>query len=109
MPDGGLKMTGSRLGRRLAAIVAASTLMFALGAAPATAQPPSWSHKDAHVCAKPGDGQARCTSVARTFYLDGRPYLARTESDLDRAAAQAQQPWFHGPDLRTAYGITGAR
>ena len=99
-------MTGSRLGRRLAAIIAASTLVFVLGAAPAVAQPPTWSHRDAHVCAKPGAGQARCTSIARTFYLDGRPYQARTESDLDRVAPQAQQAWFHGPDIRTAYGIT---
>ena len=94
-------------GQRLAAVVAASLLLLSVvGAPPAAARAPSWSHRDAHVCGQPGAGQARCTSVARAFYLDGREYQARTESELATAAAATQTTWFHGPDLRTAYGIT---
>jgi len=94
-------------GQRLAAVVAASLLLLSVvGAPPAAARAPSWSHRDAHVCGQPGAGQARCTSVARAFYLDGREYQARTESDFAAAAAATQTTWFHGPDLRTAYGIT---
>ena len=95
------------LGRRLATVVSVSVLVFALGAAGAAAKPPTWSHRDAHVCAKAGSGQARCTSLARTFYVDGRAYHARNEADLARVAAEVQPTWFHGPDIRTAYGITG--
>jgi len=93
-------------GRRLAALIAAALILSALVTSPVAARPPSWSHRDAAVCAQPGAGKARCTSIARTFYRDGQVYQARTESDLARAADAAPQPWFHGPDLRTAYGIS---
>ena len=93
-------------GRRLAALIAAALILSALVTSPVAARPPSWSHRDAAVCAQPGAGKARCTSIARTFYRDGQVYLARSESDLAHAADAAAQAWFHGPDLRTAYGIS---
>ncbi len=100
-------MSVIRFGRRLAAVVAAALLILAVvGVAPALARAPSWSHRDARVCSQPAAGQARCTALARAFYQSGRLYQARTEGDLARAAAAAQATWFHGPDLRTAYGIT---
>ena len=100
-------MSMIRFGRRLAAVVAAALLILSVvGVAPVLARAPSWSHRDARVCGQPAAGQARCTAVARAFYQSGRMYQARTESDLARAAAAAQATWFHGPDIRTAYGIT---
>ena len=62
------------------------------------------SHSDAHVCSKLRDGQARCTSVARAFYLHGPAYHARTESDLARAAARLRRPISTAPtsELRMA-------
>jgi hypothetical protein len=94
-------------GRRLAVVLAASfILLLAAGAAPATARAPIWSHRDARVCSESATGRAQCTAIARSFYLGGSQVGARTEGDLARAAAAAQTSWFHGPDLRTAYGIT---
>jgi hypothetical protein len=93
-------------GRRLAAVVIASLLLVSVVGTPAAARAPSWSHQDAHVCGKPGAGQARCTSVARTFYFDGRAYEARTESALAAAAAAAQATYYSGTSIRTAYGLT---
>src|SRR4051812_45649611 len=95
-----------RFGQRLAAVVAALVLLSVAVAAPVSAKPPTWSHKDAAVCPPQSHGQAGCTSVARTFYVDGAKYHARTMGDLARAAAAAQATYFHGPDIRTAYGIT---
>ena len=71
------------LGQRLAAVVAVSVLLLALGAAGAAAKPPSWSHRDAHVCAKPGRARRRCTS-RRSNVLSSTvaQYHARTEADL---------------------------
>src|SRR5436190_1086106 len=100
----GMSMFG--FGQRLAAVVGTLALLSVLVAAPAIARAPSWSHKDAHVCLQPGAGKAGCTSVARAFYVDGAQYHAKTKSDLAHAAAAAQASYFHGPDLRTAYGIT---
>ena len=94
------------LGQRLAVVVAALTLLSVLVAAPAIAKPPSWSHKDTHVCLQERAGHAGCTSVARAFYVDGAEYHAKTKSDIAHAAAAAQSTYFHGPDIRTAYGIT---
>ena len=93
-------------GQRLAAVAAASLLLSVVGAPPAAARAPSWSHRDAHVCGQAGAGQARCTSVARAFYLDGVEFDARTASDLATAAAAAQATWYNGTSIRTAYGIT---
>ena len=93
-------------GQRLAVVVAALTLLSVLVAAPAIAKPPSWSHKDTHVCLQERAGHAGCTSVARAFYVDGAEYHAKTKSDIAHAAAAAQSTYFHGPDIRTAYGIT---
>ena len=93
-------------GRRLAALVAAALLLSIFAAAPVAAQAPSWSHKDARVCAATGADQARCTSIARTFYLNGTKFQAKTKSALRAVPTAAQTTWFHGPDLRTAYGIT---
>ncbi len=98
----------SRFGQRFAAMVAAVLLLSVVAAAPAVAGQPSWSHRDQRVCSQPGAGHARCTSIARTFYRDGSPYHARTKGELAAAAPADQLSWFHGPDLRTAYGITGA-
>ncbi len=95
------------LGRRLAALVAASLLLLsAVGATTAAARSPIWSHRDTEVCGRPGPGQARCTAIARAFYLDGRAYPVRTRSALAAAAAAAQSIYFNGTSLRTAYGIT---
>ena len=93
-------------GQRLAAVAAASLLLSVVGAPPAAARAPSWSHRDAHVCGQAGAGQARCTSVARAFYLDGVEFDARTASDLATAAAAAQATWYNGTRIRIAYGIT---
>jgi len=93
-------------GRRLAAVVAAALLLSIFAAAPAAARAPSWSHRDARVCGAVGADQARCTSIARTFYENGSAFHARTKSDLRVVPTAAQTTWFHGPDLRTAYGIT---
>jgi hypothetical protein len=95
-----------RFGQRLGAIVASLLLVAALGAPPAVARTPSWSHRDAHVCGQPGAGKVRCTSVARAFYLDGREYQAARESDLAAAAAAAQASYYNGTSIRTAYGIS---
>jgi len=99
-------MSMNTVGQRLAAVVAASLLLSVVGAPPAAARAPSWSHRDAHVCGQAGAGQARCTSVARAFYLDGVEFDARTASDLATAAAAAQATWYNGTSIRTAYGIT---
>ena len=94
-------------GQRLAAIVATALLLLSVvGAASAAASVPSWSHRDAHVCGQPGPGQAHCTSVARTFFLDGRAYQARTESALADAAAAALATYYDGTSIRKAYGMT---
>jgi hypothetical protein len=93
-------------GRRLAAVVAAALLLSIFVAAPAVARAPAWSHRDARVCGTTGSDQARCTSIARTFYLNGSAFHARTKADLRVVPTVAQTSWFHGPDLRTAYGIT---
>ncbi len=95
-----------RFGQRLAAVLAALVLLSVVVAAPVSAKPPTWSHKDAAVCQQQGGGHAGCTSVARAFYVDGAKYHAKTKGDLARAAAAAQATYFHGPDIRTAYGIT---
>ena len=96
-----------RFTRRLAAVVAAVLLLSVVGTPPAVATTPTWSHRDARVCGQAGPGQARCLSIVRTFYHDGHAVHARTESDLAAATPADQVTWFHGPDLRTAYGITG--
>jgi subtilase family serine protease len=97
-----------RLVQRLAAIVAAALLLSVVAAAPAGADQPSWSHHDQRVCSEPGANQAECTSIVRSFYRNGRPFHARTEAELAAAADTADQvSYFHGTDLRTAYGITG--
>src|SRR5829696_10263189 len=93
-------------GQRLAALFAALVLLSVVVAAPASAKPPTWSHKDAPVCGQQGGDRAGCTSVARAFYVDGVKYHAKTKGDLAHAAAAAQATYFHGPDIRTAYGIT---
>jgi subtilase family serine protease len=99
-------MSMNTVGQRLAAVVVASLLLSVVGAPPAAAGAPSWSHRDAHVCGQAAAGQARCTSVARAFYLDGVEFDARTASDLATAAAAAQATWYSGTSIRTAYGIT---
>ncbi|HEY5516610.1 MAG TPA: hypothetical protein VIK12_10440 [Pengzhenrongella sp.] len=100
-------MSMNTVGQRLAAVAAASLLLLSVvGAPPAAARAPSWSHRDAHVCGQAGAGQARCTSVARAFYLDGVEFDARTASDLATAAAAAQATWYNGTRIRIAYGIT---
>ena len=94
-------------GRRLAAAVATSLLLLSVVGAPAaSARSSSWSHRDAHVCAQPGAGQVRCTSVAREFYRNGRTYQSRSESALAAAAAAAQATYYNGTSIRTAYGMT---
>ncbi|MFI5042168.1 MAG: peptidase S8, partial [Acidimicrobiales bacterium] len=94
-------------GRRLAAAVATSLLLLSVVGAPAaSARSSSWSHRDAQVCAQPGAGQVRCTSVAREFYRNGRTYQARSESALATAAAAAQATYYNGTSIRTAYGMT---
>ncbi len=96
-----------RFGQRLAAVVAGSLLLLSLiGAAPAAAKAPSWSHKDAHVCGQPGAGQARCTSIARSFYVDGHAYHATSKVALASAAAADQVSYVTGSSIRTAYGLT---
>ena len=96
-----------RFGQRLAAVVAGSLLLLSvIGAAPAAAKAPSWSHKDAHVCGQPGAGQARCTSVARAFYVDGHAIPREDEVGARRAAAAAPGQLLPRADIRTAYGIT---
>lgn len=94
-----------RFGQRFAAMVAAVLLLSGVAAAPAIAQQPSWSHRDQRVCSQPGADQARCASIARTIYRNGRPFQARTKAELAAAAAAAGVGYFHGADLRTAYGI----
>jgi len=94
-------------GQRLAAVVAGSLLLLSVvGAAPAAAKAPSWSHRDAHVCGQPGAGKAHCTSVARSFYVDGHPYQTRTKKALADAAAAARVDYVTGTSIRTAYGLT---
>src|SRR6478735_1131050 len=61
---------------RIAAVIAGCLLLLSVVAAPVAAKPPSWSHHDAHVCGQPGEGQASCTAIARTFYKDGHAYHA---------------------------------
>jgi hypothetical protein len=101
-------MSMIRYGRRLAAVVSASLLLLAMVGPTATdAKPPSWSHSDAHVCGPAKAGDATCMSVARTFYRDGKKVSAPTLGVLAADASAADQvTWFHGTDLRTAYGIT---
>ena len=94
-------------GQRLAAIVAGALLLFSVaGALPVAAKAPTWSHRDAHVCAQPGPNQARCDAIARTFYVDGQVSTTRTKSALKVTAAAAQSIYFNGTSLRTAYGLT---
>ncbi len=100
-------MSMMRFGQRLAAVVAAFVLLTAIGAGPAIAKGPTWSHRDAAVCGAQAAGHARCASIARALYVDGDRFQAKSKSDIARAAAAAQTAYFHGPDLRTAYGITG--
>src|SRR4051812_4453157 len=96
-----------RFGQRCAAVVAGALLLFTLiGAVPAAAKAPTWSHKDAHVCGQPGHARAHCTAIARTFYVDGQEAVTKTKSDLKRTAAAAAVSWFNGTRLRTAYGLT---
>ena len=72
-----------RFGQRVAAIVAGALLLFSVvGALPAAAKAPSWSHKDAHVCGRPGPDQVRCTAIARAFYVDGQETATRTKKAL---------------------------
>ena len=100
-------MSMIRFGQRRAAVAAAALFVLSVvGASPAAAGAPSWSHRDAQVCARPGAGQVRCTAIARAFYLDGRAYQARTESALAGAAAAAQSTYYTGTSIRTAYGLT---
>ncbi len=95
-------------GQRLAAVVATSLLLLSVvGASPVAAKPPSWSHKDAHVCAKPGPDQASCDAIARSFYVDGQESATPTKSSLKVTAAAAQSIYFDGTSIRTAYGMTG--
>jgi hypothetical protein len=95
-------------GQRLAAVAAASLfLLSVVAASPVAAKPPSWSHRDAHVCAQPGAGQARCNAIARAFYLDGHETATKTKSSLKVTAAAAQAIYFDGTSIRTAYGMTG--
>jgi hypothetical protein len=101
-------MSMFRFGQRLAVIVAGALLLFSVvGALPVAAKAPSWSHKDAHVCAQPGPDQARCTAIARAFYRDGTEAATPTKASLAvTAAAAAQSIYFNGTNLRTAYGLT---
>ncbi len=94
-----------RFGQRFAAIVAALLLLSVVAAVPAVAGRPTWSHRDQRVCGQPGADQARCSSIARTLYRNGRPFHAQTIAELAAAAAAADVTWFGGADLRTAYGI----
>ncbi len=93
--------------RRPAAVFAATLFLLGLAATPAAANPPSWSHRDARVCGQAGHDDASCTSIARTFFVNGHRFEAHTKADLEALPMAAQPVWFHGPDLRTAYGITG--
>jgi len=94
-------------GRRLAAVVSASLLLLAVvGATGADAKPPSWSHRDARVCGPASAGNATCMSIARTFYRDGKKVTASTAALLAPMAGVDGDWYFHGPDLRTAYGMT---
>jgi PKD repeat protein len=95
-----------RFGQRFAAMVAAALLLSVAAAVPVVAQQPGWSHGDQRVCSRPGADQARCASIARTIYRNGLPFQARTTAELAAAAAAASVGYFHGLDLRTAYGIT---
>src|SRR4051812_20322055 len=96
-----------RFGHRVAAVAGAALLLLSLvGAVPAAAKAPSWSHKDAHVCGRPGPDQARCMAIARAFYVDGQQASTRTKSALKTTAAAAQASYYDGASLRTAYSLT---
>src|SRR5262249_28611282 len=91
--------------QRLVAAVAAASLLLVVAGPPVAAKAPAWSHRDARVCAPAANGHARCMSMVRSFAHDGRAYRATTDRALGVAAAATKTTWFHGPDLRTAYGI----
>jgi hypothetical protein len=100
-------MSVIKFGQRPAAVAAAVFfVMSVVGASPAIAQAPAWSHRDAQVCARPGPARARCTAVARTFYRDGRVYRAPNRSALAAAAAADGVGYYNGTSIRTAYGLT---
>ncbi len=84
-------MSMIRFGQRLAAVVAGSLLLLSVvGALPVAAKGHTWSHRDAHVCARPGPDQAQCTAIARAFYVDGQESATRTKAALKVTAAAAQ-------------------
>src|SRR3954452_13005781 len=96
-----------RFGQRSAAVVAGALLLFTLiGALPAAAAAPTWSHKDAHVCGQPGQAHVRCQAIARAFYLDGQEVPTRSKSALKQTAAAAGVSYQTGKSLPTAYGLT---
>ncbi|HEV8402947.1 MAG TPA: hypothetical protein VGQ31_07910 [Candidatus Limnocylindrales bacterium] len=100
-------MSKIRSGQRLAAFVAGALLLFSVvGALPVAAKAPAWSHRDSQVCSQPGPDQARCTAIARSFFVDGHEVVSRTKAALDVTTAAAQATSFDGTELRTAYGLT---
>ncbi len=91
---------------RFAALMAAAMLIAMLGASSIAAASPTWSHRDARVCASSAADQAACASVARVVYADGAAYDAQSPADLGRVAKAAASVSYTAVGIRTAYGIT---
>jgi subtilase family serine protease len=94
--------------RRLVAVLAAAMVISLLAAPAAGASQPTWTHRDNHVCAKAGPGDAACASIAHVLYQNGAVYHARTARELDTVAKPAATVSYSAVGIRKAYGITAS-